>query len=246
MQKQEQKFSKIKINPEYLDLVPRLSVKDRERLAESIKKDGLFTPITVNDDGIILDGHTRYEICKEFKIKIRYHVKSFDNQDDEMRFVIMTNLARRQLSKFQKAELAWPLFELEKKRAKERADWRSNKSLCITDKFGRIVKAKKPIKEGQSAALFGKKIGVGKTLINQMEYLKQYASDQVLEKLRSGQMSTVMAFDLVRGLRLIPDGKKPDKPIKFCPTCNTETTSPMRRKCHIHKYFCCKHCRWGI
>lgn len=247
MQATEQKFTKLSISKEYLDLIPRLSEQDRARLYESIKKDGLMVPITVNSKGIILDGHTRYEICKELKTKIKYSVKTFESEEDEMRFVVMTNLARRQLNKLQKIELAWPLYELEKKRAEARIKWRQNKDNVITDKEGRIVRAKRKTKEGNAAMLFGRKIGIGKTTISQVEYLKKFAPEKVLEDIRTGKLSVGHGFDLVRGLRLMSYGKKPEKPIAFCPVCNSETTSPMRMKnCHVHKWFCCKKCGWGV
>lgn len=245
MQITKHKISKLKIKPEYLELIPRLSDTDKRRLVDSIKKDGMMIPITVNSQGIILDGHTRYEICKEFGIKIKFAVKEFENEDDEMRFVVMTNVARRQLTKFQKVELAWPLYELEKKRALEREQAQGN--MCIDKKTGRFLKSPdRPKKEGLSAELFGKKIGVGHTFVGMVEYLKIHASKEILEDVRIGNMSAVKAYDLIRGLKLIPDGKKPEKAIKFCPDCSTETTSPKIKKCHVHTWFCCSHCGWGV
>lgn len=240
-------ISKLIVRQDYLDLVPRLSAEDYKRLEESLKKDGQLIAITVNQKGEILDGHTRFELCNKLKLlPIKFVVKTFENPDDEMRFVIMTNLARHQLTKFQKVELAWPLFELEKQRALERVQWKTNQDLCVTDKAGKIVKAKQKIKEGMAAVLFGKKIGVGKTLISQVEFLKKHASEEILNKVRNDEMKCGMAYDLVRGQLLMSDGKKPETPIKFCPKCNTETTSPKKTGCHVHKWFCCSHCRWGI
>jgi hypothetical protein len=242
------RINKLIIKPEYLELVPRLSDEDRNNLKESLKKDGQLLPITVNPQGIILDGHTRYAICTELGIHpVRFKVVQFQTMEDEMRFVVMTNLARRQLSKFQRVELAWPLYELEKKRALEREAWKTNKDLCVIDKkTGKIVKAKKPIKEGLSSIVFGKKIGVGKTLIAQVEWLRNNAPQEVLQKCRTGKMSTVAAYDMVRGQKMMSDGKKPETPIKFCPQCNTETTSSKKTGCHVHRWFCCSHCKWGV
>lgn len=247
MQATDQKFTRLVINNKYLDLIPRLSEQDRKRLFDSIKKDGLLIPITVNPQGVILDGHTRYEICKELKTKIKYSVKTFESEEDEMRFVVMTNLARRQLNKMQKIELAWPLYELEKKRAEERVKWRQDKDNVVTNKEGKIVGARRKTKEGLAATLFGKKIGVGKTIISQVEYLKKFAPEKVMEDVRAGKLSVGQGHDLVRGMRLMSNGIKPEKPIQFCPDCNSETTSPMRRtNCHVHKWFCCKRCGWGV
>jgi len=236
------------MNAAYYDLVPRPNDKDKRKLKESIAKKGIEIPIIVNPEGFILDGHTRYEICLELGIEnILTEIKRFANDTAERKFVVMTNLARRHLNKFQKVELSWPLFEIEKQRAKERESWKTNPDLCKTDKkTGKILKAKKKIKEGLSAELYGKKIGIGKTLINQVEFLKKYASQELLLKCRNDEISVRYAYDLQRGLNLLPSGKKPQKVINFCPDCNSKTTSPKKTKCHVHKWFCCELCKWGI
>ena len=237
-----------RMNAAYYDFIPRPNQEDRKKLKNSIKKEGVQIPLIVNKDGFILDGHTRYEICLELGITdIPYEIKLFPNEELERKFVVMTNLTRRHLNKFQKVELSWPLFEIEKKRAPERVKWKTNPKLCKIDKkTGKILKAKKPIKEGLSAELFGKKIGIGKTLIGQVDYLKKNASEELLLRCRNNELSVCKAYDLLRGLKLMPSGKRPDKAIAFCPQCNSKTTSPKKTKCHVHKWFCCEHCRWGI
>lgn len=239
---------KPRMNAAYYDFVPRPNAEDRENLKKSIEKKGIQIPIIVNRDGFILDGHTRYEICLELGIEdIPFEVKSFTDEIEERKFVVMTNLARRHLNKFQKVELSWPIFEIEKKRAKERADWKKhNPDAAKINTKGQVVAMKKPIKEGLSATLFGKKIGVGKTLINQVEFLKKHASKELLERCRIDDISVGHAYDLQRGLMLMSSGIEPEKAILFCPKCNSKTESPKKQKCHVHKWFCCELCRWGI
>lgn len=238
---------KPRMNAAYYEFIPRPNIEDRKKLKDSIIKDGIQIPIILNREGFILDGHTRYEICLELGITdIPTEIKLFPDEISERKFVVMTNLARRHLNKFQKVELSWPLFELEKIRAKERADWKKNADLCETDKEGKIIKAKKQIKEGLSAELYGKKIGIGKTLINQVEYLKKYATKELLERCRNDEISVGHAYDLQRGLLLMPACIQPKKALAFCPKCNSKTKSPKATLCHVHKWFCCETCRWGI
>ncbi|KER05579.1 MT-A70 family protein [Marine Group I thaumarchaeote SCGC AAA799-E16] len=90
------------------------------KLKESIKKDGQWTPITINQDGVILDGHHRYRICNELSITPKTITKTFQNKLLEEKFVIESNLLRRHLNDFQRAELGIPLLSIEKKLAKER------------------------------------------------------------------------------------------------------------------------------
>ena len=58
-----------KINPEYASLVPELSPEEYESLKQSIKEKGLYVPIIVNQDGIVLDGHHRFKACQELGIQ---------------------------------------------------------------------------------------------------------------------------------------------------------------------------------
>jgi ParB-like nuclease family protein len=97
----------IKINNEYASLVPELTKEEYESLKESIKQNGIWVPLIVNQDGVLLDGHHRYKACKELGIvEPHYIVKEVNNKYDEKFFVIDCNLKRRQLNNFQKVELA--------------------------------------------------------------------------------------------------------------------------------------------
>ena len=99
--------SELEVNQEYTSLVPQLSAEEYESLKQSIKENGLYVPIIVNQDGIILDGHHRYKVCQELGIKEpKTLVKEFKEKLDEQLFVIDCNLRRRQLNNFQRTELA--------------------------------------------------------------------------------------------------------------------------------------------
>ena len=110
------------INPEYEKLLPKLSSEEFEALKKSIREEGLHYPIIVNQDKIVLDGHHRLRVCKELGIEPRFEVwRSFEaNPLLERKFVIEVNLRRRHLSEFQRAELAYPLLEIENELAKQR------------------------------------------------------------------------------------------------------------------------------
>jgi ParB-like chromosome segregation protein Spo0J len=97
----------VKINPEYASLVPELSPEEYESLKQSIKENGLYVPLIVNQDGIVLDGHHRFKACQELGIQNPNTVtKEFKDKLDEQLFVIDCNLKRRQLNNFQRTELA--------------------------------------------------------------------------------------------------------------------------------------------
>ena len=93
----------IRINQEYTSLVPKMSDSEYESFKQDIKENGLRIPITVNPDGIILDGHHRYRACRELGIQCESEPpKSFDDQLEEKDYVIGVNLERRNVSDYQK------------------------------------------------------------------------------------------------------------------------------------------------
>jgi len=115
------KGKKIKVifSEEYFDSVPRPLPEERQQLKDDIQTDGLHEDIRINTDGIVLDGHTRIEICEELgwkksngePIKAKYTVKEFKDKEEERNYVIKTNLMRRQLNVFQKVRLVAKLYK---------------------------------------------------------------------------------------------------------------------------------------
>lgn len=78
-------------------------------------------PLVVNEDLLLLDGYTRLEIAGELKLEwLPVIIRDLGGREAEQEFVILTNLARRQLTVAQRAELGLRLLEIEEKKARER------------------------------------------------------------------------------------------------------------------------------
>ena len=109
----------IRFIDEYFDLVPRPIDEEKKLLKEDIWINGLNESIKINPAGIVLDGHTRIEICEELgwtkdngePIEATYKVKEFKTKKEEQEYVIKTNLMRRQLNTFQKVRLVAKLYQ---------------------------------------------------------------------------------------------------------------------------------------
>src|SRR3990172_3139417 len=72
----------IKVKEEYLVLVPRPTKEERMELKEDIMLRGQHDPIVINRDGFILDGYTRYEICQELGIEVKYRIQEFATKEE--------------------------------------------------------------------------------------------------------------------------------------------------------------------
>jgi DNA methylase/ParB-like nuclease domain len=112
--------SKIKINEEYDKLVPQISQSEYDSLKTSIKEDGLYVPIILNQYGIILDGHHRYRACQQLGIEPRTMEREFENTLLEKKFIIEINRNRRHLTPFQRIELQHDLESIESELARKR------------------------------------------------------------------------------------------------------------------------------
>ncbi len=80
---------------------------------------GLYYPIVINQNGDVLDGHTRLKICRERGIEPTFVNKTFDNELLEKKFEIECNL-RRHFTDFLNAELAIKLEPVEHELALQR------------------------------------------------------------------------------------------------------------------------------
>ena len=118
---QYKKIDDLKIDKEFLGLIPRPSQDDYERLKASIEERG-FDPyiscILTLPDGTVIDGYTRLQIAKELNlVSVPVDVRTFHDEcggecsKEELRiqaklFIIQINTSRRHLNAAQKAEIA--------------------------------------------------------------------------------------------------------------------------------------------
>jgi ParB-like chromosome segregation protein Spo0J len=76
----------VKINEEYVDLLPKLSEEEYESLKSSIRKNGLRFlnkhPIIVNNQGVILDGYHRFKACQELGLESKLDLDTDVNKQN--------------------------------------------------------------------------------------------------------------------------------------------------------------------
>ena len=110
----------IKIDSEFQSLIPLISDEESKELEKSITKEGCRDDLIIYK-GLILDGHNRYKICREHKIDFKtVEVTGVKNRDQAKLWIIRNQLARRNLTTYQKAQMALKLKPLIEKRAKEK------------------------------------------------------------------------------------------------------------------------------
>jgi len=95
----------LKINNELKKLIPPLTSEERVLLEQSIINEGCRDAILIWQ-GVIVDGHNRYEICKQHGIEYRTETKDFADESAAKVWMIDNQKGRRNLTDGWKYELA--------------------------------------------------------------------------------------------------------------------------------------------
>lgn len=109
-------MNQIRIDNEFKDLIPPLKDKERAALKDSIDREGCLDPVVVwKEEGILLDGHNRKEICEGLNIAFGVKQLSFPDRDAAKEWVLEHQLGRRNLDPVDLKLLWGRLYKLRQK-----------------------------------------------------------------------------------------------------------------------------------
>jgi hypothetical protein len=112
---------KIEIKESRLEIIPEHTEEERRELKHSIMIEGQHIPIVIDQNARVVDGRARFEICQELGRECKFTIEHFKNESDAVRFIIVTNLKRRNLNTFRRVESYMELYKiLSKEKAKNR------------------------------------------------------------------------------------------------------------------------------
>lgn len=227
-------YPALTINEEFAGLIPPLSDSDYEALKLSIKQNGQYDPIVINQDGIILDGHHRFRACEELKIESMVTRREFKDSLLAKQFIIETNCTRRHLTPFLRVELQVKLEAIESELAKKRLveagkmgaerRWKKGEANCAnrngTDSVGSNdpTLSYKPIQyeKGRVIDIAAKKAGVSTRLYREgREIIKQAPSQEIIDGLRKQKLKIHNVF------RQLEDQKKRAEIVSKAKNCNS-------------------------
>ena len=166
------------INEELKTLLPPLSTEEFSGLEESISKDGCLSPIVVWN-GILVDGHHRYEICMKHAIPFTIRNIALDDFDDAKLWIWKHQANRRNLTPFHRAEIALKLKEVIAAKAKERQRMGGGRGSQPLN--GDSIETREEL---------AKIAGVSSGNIGKVEYIMKHADEETKENLRRGKKRT--------------------------------------------------------
>lgn len=104
------------IDSEFKNLIPPMKSEEFQGLKESIVNNGydILYPIVIWNK-IIIDGHNRYNICKDFNIEFSVSEKKFNDRFEVINWIINNQLNRRSMTNEQRSYLIGKRYQEEKK-----------------------------------------------------------------------------------------------------------------------------------
>jgi len=170
--------------PELKNLLPPLSKKEYDGLEKDILKNGCLSAVVAWNDTIV-DGHNRYEICQKHGLPFEVRQMEFASIDDARYWAWEHQEHRRNLSPFQKAELALlfkPMLTAQGKEnmshgGSKKSSQHSNQGCLISDNLGTVDTTKE----------LAKKAGIGRDTMHKAEFLSKHADEETKENLRQGK-----------------------------------------------------------
>jgi hypothetical protein len=106
------KTVEISIKESRLDIIPEHTQEERRELKHSIMIEGQKIPIVIDQNACVVDGRARFEICQELGRECKFTIEHFKNESDAVRFMITTNLKRRNLNIFRRIESYMELYKI--------------------------------------------------------------------------------------------------------------------------------------
>lgn len=177
----------MRIDPDFRKLIPPLVPDEKDRLRANLKRDGCRDALVVwEEEGILLDGHNRLEICEEEGIEYRTATISLPDRTAAEIWILENQAGRRNLSISQKAVLA---LDLEKRYADARKQHQNistgaESALCV---------------EHPSRRDAANKFGISPTAVKRAKTIQNRGIPELMDAVKSGDL-TVVAGEMISSL----------------------------------------------
>ena len=224
----EKKLYDLTVDPEFRDLIPPLNEEELKLLEASIVADGCESPLIVWN-GVIVDGHNRYAICRKHGIPFSIQEKNFSSRDDAMLWMLRNQLGRRNLNSYQRVELVLKFEPLVKNAAEQRM------------LAGKAANPVPTLAQGQTKGKtrdhLSEAAGVSHGTFAKAKKLVQSADEETKRELRAGKVTVNRAYTELlekehEGETKICERCKQEKPLSaFSIPSNRRSFSSVCRDC---------------
>ena len=191
--------------PELSELLPPLTEEQLAALESDLLRNGCYSPIIVNEDLAIVDGHNRQRLCEQHGIPYRMVVFAFEDLLEAQQWALDTQKGRRNLDKWELGKIALKL----KSSVEERA--RANQSAAGGDKteagsaLDNVVQSAPPVHVRKE---LGDAVGLGEVTMGKVMQIDEHAPDVVKDALDNKELSINQGYNITKQVQELPEEER--------------------------------------
>ena len=189
----------ITIDNEFRTLIPPLTEEEFSLLEANCLENGIQDSLKTWN-GILVDGHNRYEIAQKHGLEFRTEEMEFSGRDDVKLWIIKNQLGRRNLSTYDRSVLALKLKPVIAEMAK--------KNVLATQKNESASAYQKSDKQIVTNKEVGRIAEVSHDTIHKVDVIENSGNEDIKHKVRNKEMSINKAYQQIKGT----SGKKANQP----------------------------------
>ena len=193
--------------PELAELLPPLSEEQLAALETDLLRNGCYSPIVVNEDLAIVDGHNRQRLCEEHCLPYQMAVFAFEDLLEAKQWALDTQKGRRNLDKWELGKIALKLKpEIEAKaKANMSAGGGDQKS---EDAKSGLTTLSNPISAINTRKDLAESVGIGEVTMGKVMQIDEHAPAPVKEALDKKELSINQGYNLTRQLQEVPEEQR--------------------------------------
>ena len=195
------------ILPEMAELLPPLSAEQSAALEEDLLRNGCYSPVIVNEDMVIIDGHNRQKLCQQHGIPYDMAVFSFADLLEAKRWALDTQKARRNLDKWELGKIALKLKPDIEARARANMSAGGGDQKSEDAKSG-LATLPNPIPPIDTRKELAESVGLGERTMGKVMQIEEYAPPAVKEALDSRDLSIHQGYNITRQVRELPEERR--------------------------------------
>ena len=193
--------------PEMAELLPPLTGEQLATLETDLLKNGCYSPIIVNEDMVIIDGHNRQRLCEQHGLPYQMAVFSFEDLLEAKQWALDTQKGRRNLDKWELGKIALRLKPDIEARAKENmsaggGDQRSD------DARSGFANSQNPVSAVNTTKELADAVGLGERTMGKVMQIDEHAPPAVKDALDSGDLSINQGYNITRQVQELPEEQR--------------------------------------
>ena len=192
---------------ELAGLLPPLSGEQLAALEADLLQNGCYSPVIVNEELVIVDGHNRQSLCEKHGIPYNMAVFAFDDLLEAKQWALDTQKSRRNLDKWELGKIALKLKPEFEARAKGNMSADGGDQKSAESKSG-LTMLSNPISSINTRKELADSVGIGEVTMGKVMQIDEHAPAAVKEALDKKELSINQGYQITKQVEDLPEEQR--------------------------------------